>query len=130
MHLDAAKSLEEIPVQASWFGIDPPAPFEPDKMLDEDDLIPIGDEHLRVIFTPGHSPGGICFVGDGFVIVGDILFAGSVGRTDLPGGDMKTLLDSIRLKLLTLPDDFIVYPGHGSSTTIGDERMFNPFLKE
>lgn len=130
MHADAAKTLDEIPMQASWFGIDPPAPFEPDGMLMDNEEIPVGEERLKVIHTPGHSPGGVCFVGDDFVIAGDILFAGSVGRTDLPGGDMNALLDSIRKKLLSLPNNYTVYPGHGPSTTIGNERLFNPFLKE
>ena len=130
IHADAAKSLDEIPLQASWFGIDPPDQFEPDGWLMDNEEIPVGEEQLKVIRTPGHSPGGVCFVGDDFVISGDILFAGSVGRTDLPGGDMSALLDSIQKKLLSLPDNYTVYPGHGPSTTIGNERLFNPFLKE
>jgi hydroxyacylglutathione hydrolase len=130
MHADAAKSLDDIPLQASWFGMDPPDPFEPDGILTDNEEIPVGAERLKVIHTPGHSPGGVCFVGNDFVISGDILFAGSVGRTDLPGGDRNALLCSIRTKLLSLPDTYTVYPGHGPTTTIGNERLFNPFLKE
>ena len=78
--------------------------------------------------APGHSPGHVCFVGDGLVLGGDVLFAGSIGRSDLPGGDYDTLLESIRRELLSLPDATIVYPGHGEATTIGRERTSNPFL--
>jgi len=88
----------------------------------------IGDIDLKVLHTPGHSPGGICLLGDGFVFAGDTLFQQSIGRTDLLGGSLNTLLTSIRAKLLTLPVDTKVYPGHGPSTSIGDEKQFNPFL--
>lgn len=98
---------------------------------DEDSIIKIGDEELQVLFTPGHSPGSISFYSkaNGFVIGGDVLFNGSVGRTDLPGGDFTILEESIKTKLYTLPQDVIVYPGHGESTTIGDEMKGNPFVK-
>ena len=77
---------------------------------------------------PGHTPGHVAFVGHGIALVGDVVFAGSIGRTDLPGGDTATLLASIRERLLPLPDETIVYPGHGPQTTIGQERRTNPFL--
>jgi glyoxylase-like metal-dependent hydrolase (beta-lactamase superfamily II) len=91
----------------------------------------IGDEELAILFTPGHSPGSISFYSKAhkFVIAGDVLFNGSVGRTDLPGGDFTILEESIKTKLYTLPEDVIVYPGHGDSTTIGDEMKGNPFVK-
>jgi len=106
----------------------------PDRTLREGDTITIGEGHpdaivLRVAHTPGHTPGGMSLVGDGFVFSGDSLFAGGVGRTDLPGGSEYQLLQSIRDKLLALPDQTIVYPGHGPETTIGDERRHNPFLR-
>lgn len=99
--------------------------------LDEDDAVLIGTEPLHVLFTPGHSPGSICFYSKAhkFIIGGDVLFNGSVGRTDLPGGDFKTLEQSIKTKLYTLPEDVVVYPGHGDATTIGDELKTNPFVK-
>lgn len=99
--------------------------------LNEGDTIKIGNGELRVIHVPGHSPGGIALydAADGFVIAGDSLFAGSVGRTDLPGGDMPTLIDAVKRKLLTLPPSTVVYPGHGPATTISMERARNPYLK-
>lgn len=99
--------------------------------LDEDDVVKIGADELRVLFTPGHSPGSISFYSkeDKFLIGGDVLFQGSVGRTDLPGGDFTILEESIKTKLYTLPADTIVYSGHGDSTTIGDEMKTNPFVK-
>lgn len=98
--------------------------------LENGDEILIGEGKLRVIHVPGHSPGGIALYDEegGFLISGDSLFAGSVGRTDLPGGDQMTLLKAIHNKLLTLPDQTIVYPGHGEPTTIGTEKVRNPFL--
>jgi glyoxylase-like metal-dependent hydrolase (beta-lactamase superfamily II) len=99
--------------------------------LDEGDIVRIGDDELDVLFTPGHSPGSISFYSKEckFVISGDVLFQGSVGRTDLPGGDFTILDESIKTKLYTLPEDTIVYSGHGESTTIGDEMKTNPFVK-
>lgn len=99
--------------------------------LEEDDVVRIGDDELHVLFTPGHSPGSISFYNPEakFVISGDVLFQGSVGRTDLPGGDFTILEESIKTKLYTLPADVIVYSGHGESTTIGDEMKTNPFVK-
>jgi glyoxylase-like metal-dependent hydrolase (beta-lactamase superfamily II) len=99
--------------------------------LKEGAVIKLGDDELQVIFTPGHSPGSISFysAGNKFVISGDVLFEGSVGRTDLPGGDFAVLEESIKTKLFALPEDVIVFPGHGDSTTIGDEMKTNPFVK-
>ena len=99
-------------------------------LLKEGDVINVGDDKLTVIETPGHSPGSVCFYckKQNFVIGGDVLFQGSIGRTDLPGGNHQTLLDSIRLKLFVLPDETVVYNGHGSETSIGEEKKHNPFL--
>ena len=93
-------------------------------------LIPLGDDQLEVLFTPGHSPASISLYckNQGFLIAGDVLFQESIGRTDLPGGNMATLLKSIREAFFVLPDDTLVYPGHGPHTTIGHERRHNPFL--
>jgi hydroxyacylglutathione hydrolase len=98
--------------------------------IEEGDEIRIGDDVLKILLTPGHSPGSISFYNEKgkFVIAGDVLFRQSIGRTDLPLGDHETLLSSIRHKLFTLPDDVTVYPGHGPETTIGYEKLNNPFL--
>ena len=99
-----------------------------DGFLSEGDTIKAGRYEFKVLETPGHSPGSISLYGNGVVFTGDALFLGSVGRTDFPGGDHEQLLESIHTKLLTLPEDTIVYAGHGPDTTIGQERDFNPFL--
>jgi len=120
--------LRTIEQQGMMFGVPfPPSP-EPDRLLEEGDTVEVGSARLRVLHTPGHSPGHIVLVGDGFVITGDVLFAGSIGRTDLPGGSYEQLLQSIRDKLMPLPDETVVYSGHGPATTIGEERRTNPFL--
>ena|SRR5688572_17886860 len=99
--------------------------------IKEGENIPLGKEKLKILFTPGHSPGSVCFYDerDGFVIGGDVLFNSSIGRTDLPGGDFNTLINSIQTQLFSLPDETKVYPGHGPMTTIGFEKMNNPFVK-
>ena len=114
--------------QGSWLGVRAAVPPPPDHTLADGDTLTVGGLSLGVRSVPGHSPGSVAFVGHGVALVGDALFAGSVGRTDLPGGDLQTLLDAIRERLLTLPDDTLVYPGHGPETTIGRERATNPFL--
>jgi glyoxylase-like metal-dependent hydrolase (beta-lactamase superfamily II) len=100
----------------------------PDRLLSNGETIGEGEIVLKVLHTPGHTPGGICLLGPGLVFTGDTLFNMSIGRTDLPGGNAQQLLSSIHDKLLSLPDDTIVYPGHGPFSTIGDERRDNPFL--
>lgn len=117
--------------QARMFGL--PEAFddvEISEFLEDGDKIKIGNGCLEVIAVPGHSQGSIALYDreDGFVIAGDALFNGSIGRTDLPGGDFDTLIQSIRQKLLSLPDSTVVYPGHGPATTIGDEKRHNPYL--
>jgi glyoxylase-like metal-dependent hydrolase (beta-lactamase superfamily II) len=114
-----------------FFGIhvknSPPA----DKLLEEGDIIKVGEEiTLKTIHTPGHSSGSCSFVLDGYpvIFVGDTLFAGSIGRTDLPGGDFDTLINSVKTKLFIFPDNFTAYPGHGPETTIGYEKKYNPFF--
>lgn len=105
---------------------------KPKKYLDEGDVIEFGNSKLDIIFTPGHCPGEICFYNEGqkFVIGGDVLFRDSIGRTDLPGGDYATLMESIKDKLLPLGDDYTVLPGHGPETTIEREKMYNQFLAD
>jgi glyoxylase-like metal-dependent hydrolase (beta-lactamase superfamily II) len=101
----------------------------PDNYLLDGMTINFGTYQLKVLHTPGHTPGGCCLSLDGIVITGDTLFAESVGRTDLPGGSLELLMESIRGKLLTLPDDTVAYPGHGPSTNIGREKRINPYLQ-
>jgi glyoxylase-like metal-dependent hydrolase (beta-lactamase superfamily II) len=100
----------------------------PDYFLKDGDRIKVGKSFLKVIHTPGHSPGSVSFLGDGFLISGDTLFSGGVGRTDFPGGSWKELENSIRNKILTMPDETIVLPGHGPATTVEQERSSNPFI--
>ena len=99
--------------------------------LKEDNFIRLGEDELEIRFTPGHSPGSVCFYHEpgAYVIGGDVLFNFSIGRTDLPGGDLKTLINSIQTQLFTLPDETKVYSGHGPVTTVGFEKMNNPFVK-
>ncbi|MDE7413576.1 MAG: MBL fold metallo-hydrolase [Muribaculaceae bacterium] len=101
-----------------------------DTYLEAGDVIKVGTGELKVIHVPGHSPGSIALYDekDGFVITGDALFSNSIGRTDLPGGDMRTLVEAIKKGLFTLPDSTVVYPGHGPATTIGREKNTNPYL--
>ena len=108
-----------------------PGNIKAETEANDNDRLRLGDNDLEIKHVPGHSPGGIVLYApeSGFVIGGDTLFKGSIGRTDLPGGDMTVFLDSLRSRLLTLPDSTIVYPGHGPATTIGDERHNNPWLK-
>jgi len=117
-----------LPEQALSFGLEMEEQPDPDHELRHGQLIQLGNETLEVRHTPGHAPGHVCFTGAGFALVGDCVFAGSIGRSDLPGGDSRALLDSIQQQLLTLPDQTVLYPGHGPATTVGSERTSNPFL--
>jgi glyoxylase-like metal-dependent hydrolase (beta-lactamase superfamily II) len=114
--------------QAKWLGVREVTPPEPDRELAAGDTLDVGELRFDVRHVPGHSPGGVAFVGHGVAFVGDALFAGSIGRTDLPGGNTQQLLDAIRNQLFTLPEETVVYPGHGPETTIGQEKRSNPFL--
>lgn len=133
LHHADAEIYNYLEMLAGQFGLkaDPPLPI--DKYFEEGDIIPAGREVIRVIESPGHSPGGVLLELSGNpdrIFAGDTLFAGSVGRTDLPGGDTMRLIRSIREKLLVRDDNTIVYPGHGPETTIGAERQTNPFLQD
>lgn len=128
LHPEAEGQYRGVSVQARWFGLDM-APLPPvDEYLAVGETIRFGECELTVRFTPGHAPGHVALVGEGFAIVGDCVFAGSIGRTDLPGGDFQTLMRSIREQILTLPDETVLYSGHGPETTVGHERVSNPFL--
>jgi glyoxylase-like metal-dependent hydrolase (beta-lactamase superfamily II) len=129
--------VKMMDVQATWLGMATPEVQSPDDTLEDGRVIAIGTGPEangltgNILFTPGHTQGSVCLYlpGEQLLLAGDTLFAGSVGRTDLPGGDSGTLIRSIHNKLLPLPDDTVVVPGHGPRTTIGEERQSNPFLK-
>jgi len=122
--------LKMLDVQAAWIGMAPPDKVEIDQSVGQADTVKVGSLVADVIHTPGHTEGSIClyFPVEKKLIAGDTLFAGSIGRTDLPGGSMQKILRSLHDKVLALPDETIVVPGHGPMTTIGEERESNPFL--
>ncbi len=128
MHPADRPLYDGIAEQGAWLGVQAPQPPAPDHELAHGDVLQLGGLEFEVRHVPGHSPGSVAFVGHGVAIVGDAIFAGSVGRVDLPGGDGGTLLASIRDQLMTLPDETIVYSGHGPETTVGAERRTNPFV--
>lgn len=122
--------LKMLDVQASWIGMRPPEPATIDAELNSGDKLQAGSLVADVLHTPGHTEGSVClyFAAEKKLIAGDTLFAGSIGRTDLPGGSFKKIMESLHGPVLALPDETIVVPGHGPLTTIGDERETNPFL--
>lgn len=128
IHPDDAVMLTDPEANLSAFYSSPFSTESADDFLNEGDVINVGRFQLKVIHTPGHSPGGISLLTEGMVFTGDALFSGSIGRTDFPGSNYQTLINSIKNKLLTLPDDIIVFPGHGPDTTIGKERTSNLWL--
>ena len=129
IHRDDAEWLvTDQGAYARMLGVSSPGPAA-DILLEEGDEIAFGSERLEVIHTPGHSLGGISLVGDRVVFCGDTLFAMGVGRVDLPGGSWETLMNSIKTRLFTMPDDTVAYTGHGPETTIGRERQFNPWFR-
>jgi hydroxyacylglutathione hydrolase len=123
--------LEMMDTQAAWIGISPPETAPPDEGLKDGQLVGLEHYPAQVLHTPGHTQGSIClhFAPVGLLIAGDTLFAGSIGRTDLPGGNYDQIIASLRSRLLTLPDETKVLPGHGPATTIGEERASNPYLQ-
>jgi len=131
IHIKELEVLKYAAGSASLFGFSFEQVPRPDFYIKEGELLSVGEDMLQVYFTPGHSVGSISFYypKGGWVISGDVLFSGSVGRTDLPGGNFDTLKDSIRNQLLTLPGETIVYPGHGPATTVQNESLNNPFLQ-
>ncbi|MBI3966013.1 MAG: MBL fold metallo-hydrolase [Chloroflexi bacterium] len=130
MHPDDVWLLERGPEKARSFGLDLEPSPEPDEHFVEGEPFRLGELELQVFHTPGHSPGSVSLYTPGYVLVGDVLFQGSVGRTDLEGASPRQLVTSIKTKLFTLPDETVVYSGHGPATTIGRERRHNPFVGE
>ncbi len=132
LHPDEIDLYRNAPMQAQMFGLEVEAPPEPDLDLKHGETLTIGNLNVEVRHTPGHSPGGVCFIlspeQGATAVVGDVLFAGSIGRTDLPGGSFDVLERSIREQLYTLPDETRVICGHGPDTTIGRERSTNPYV--
>lgn len=128
VHPDEVARMLAAPRQGAMFGLGVPEPPPPDVLVNEGDVVRLADQEFRVLHTPGHSPGHVSFVVGGMAFVGDLIFAGSVGRTDLPGGSHAELLRAIREKILALPDDTILLPGHGPATTVEREKRSNPFL--
>jgi glyoxylase-like metal-dependent hydrolase (beta-lactamase superfamily II) len=122
--------LAMMETQAEWLGVKPPEVADPDLSAEDGLRVRLSNLTGEILHTPGHTEGSICLYFDAqhLLLAGDTLFAGSIGRTDLPGGDPRKLLHSIRDRLMSLPDETIVIPGHGSSTTIGKERTTNPFI--
>jgi glyoxylase-like metal-dependent hydrolase (beta-lactamase superfamily II) len=129
MHRDDSFLLESVGAQALSFGLSVEGGCGVDIYVEDGNEFRFGKIDVKVIQTPGHSPGGVCYLMGKSLFVGDTLFAGSIGRTDLPGGSFDTLISSIKDKLLPLGDDIEVYTGHGPSTTLGEERLTNPFLR-
>jgi len=123
--------LKMLDVQAAWIGMPSPGKVNIDQNLGPADTVKAGSLTANVLLTPGHTQGSVClyFPTEKKLIAGDTLFAGSIGRTDLPGGSFEKIIHSLHHKLLTLPDETLVIPGHGPTTTIGQEREHNPFLK-
>jgi len=124
--LEILESMQSRVQQLMGFSVPPPPKV--DRFLTDGESITVGQDTVKVVHTPGHSPGSISLAGNGYVLTGDALFNQSIGRTDLPGGDLDTLVHSITERLFSLDDDTIVYPGHGPETSIGDEKLANPFV--
>lgn len=129
VHRQEKTILKSLPAQALMFGL--PLVKNPhiSEWIEEGRQVQLETINFSVLHTPGHTPGGCCYISDSKIFVGDTLFAGSVGRTDLPGGNYELLISSIKQKLLCLNDDVLVYPGHGPTTTIGAEKQHNPFIR-
>jgi len=132
MHRDEVAVYESVERQAAMFGLGAPKRVTVDRLLEDGDKIGVGKLTAEVFHTPGHSPGHVCFYfreeTPPRILVGDVLFKGSIGRTDLPGGSYETIMETLTNVFLPLPDETIVYSGHGPKTTIGEEKRFNPFL--
>jgi hydroxyacylglutathione hydrolase len=128
IHAECVEMLKGVSAQGQMFGMTVTPSPEPTSLFDEGDVVKVGTIELQVFNCPGHAPGHVGLLGDGYVFGGDVLFQGSIGRTDLPGGSLEVLMESIRDKFMPLPDETVVMSGHGPNTTIGAERNTNPFI--
>lgn len=130
-HVEDKFWIDGMQQQCQMFGFPPCEPFTPDRWLEDGDQVTVGEESLQVIHCPGHTPGHVVFYSEGaeIALVGDVLFHGSIGRTDFPKGDHATLISSIKDKLLPLGDDVEFIPGHGPNSTLGAEKRSNPFIR-
>jgi hydroxyacylglutathione hydrolase len=128
IHPEEVDRMLGAPRQGAMFGLDVPKPPAPDVLVKDGDIVQFADQGFHVLHTPGHTPGHVTFVAGGLAFVGDLIFAGSIGRTDLPGGSHEELLRSVRSRIFTLPDETILFPGHGPATTVGEEKRTNPFF--
>ncbi|MCL1926064.1 MAG: MBL fold metallo-hydrolase [Syntrophorhabdaceae bacterium] len=128
IHEADAEMMSSAALQGAVFGLRVSGPPPPDALLKEGDTVRLADQELRVLHTPGHSRGHVVFLADGMAFVGDLIFAGSIGRTDLPGGNLEALLRSVREKIFTLAPETILFSGHGPATTVGEEMQSNPFF--
>lgn len=128
MHQEDAFLLTGLFAQALMFGLPNPGKLKPDRFVSDGEEIILGELKIKVLHTPGHSPGSVTYFVEDKLFVGDLIFAGSIGRTDLPKGDYQTLIQSVETKIFTLPDETIIYPGHGPETTVRQEKATNPFF--
>jgi glyoxylase-like metal-dependent hydrolase (beta-lactamase superfamily II) len=128
MHADDRFLFETISMQAMMFGLPDPGNPKPDRFVNDGEKVKMGELEIGVLHTPGHSPGSVTYKVEDNLFVGDLIFSGSIGRTDLPGGNYETLINSVQTKIFTLQDETKIHPGHGPMTTVGQEKRFNPFF--
>lgn len=128
VHPDDVEQMLGARRQGMLFGLSIQDPTKPDHLVVDGDTVPFGGREFRVAHTPGHTAGCVCYITGGMAFVGDLIFAGSIGRTDLPGGSYDTLIESVRKQIFTLPEDTVLFPGHGPATTVGEEMRTNPFF--
>jgi glyoxylase-like metal-dependent hydrolase (beta-lactamase superfamily II) len=128
IHEADAERMKTARRQGLIFGLRVADPPPPDVIVGDGDIVPFGEGELRVEHTPGHTPGCVSYIIGKMAFVGDLIFAGSIGRTDLPGGDYDQLIAAVKEKIFVLPDDTVLFPGHGPATTVGEERRSNPFF--
>lgn len=128
VHAEEVERMRTAGRQGGMFGLSVQNPPAPDVLVREGDVVELGDQEFRVLHTPGHTPGHVTFLAGEMAFVGDLIFAGSIGRTDLPGGSYDDLIRAVREKIFTLPDRTVLFPGHGPATTVGEEKRSNPFF--
>ncbi len=128
MHQADLFLLKNLSIQAAMFGLPDPGNPKPDSFVSGGDILTLGELKIKVLHTPGHSPGSVVYHSEDHLFVGDLIFSGSIGRTDLPGGDYEVLIRSVQQNIFTLKDEVNIHPGHGPATTVGQEKRFNPFF--